>query len=415
MKKLIGLFLVFGVLSASFAEDMAPLEMPSTRGLGMGGTHVAYTDDVYSLFINPAALQRANQGSAFDISPAIVGPTFELAELAGSIAGDNVIGSLGDFASETGGKIPIGVDLRGPLAIAYTANGLGFGFWDRAHVEAAVIGTDVDAEVLADAIMNFGMSFSVLSLGEHELDAGFVVKPFVRAKADMGVSALDTLSGGLDDLIDEFNVPLIAGGGFDLGFMYHFHQDLAVGMTIDDVYTGGSRVFTIYGDDKGASSYRVPATLNLGVAYTLEPLSWLEIAFMLDFRDATGLFLAGDYTRRNPILNLAFGTELGLLSFFKLRLGLNEMLPAAGIGLEAKAFHLNFAIYGKELSNEPGGFSTYGIDVSIAVRPSTKKKTWPWSRPIVNTILEKRSGNVDREAEAEAAASASLGELDAAL
>jgi hypothetical protein len=388
MKKTAVLFLLCGVLAASFAENMAPLEMPTTRSLGMGGTHVAYTDDVYALFVNPAALQRANQGSAFEFSPAFVGPLFDLIDLASS-SGSDFTGALGDFAKDSGGKIPIGIELRGPLSVGYTANGLGFGLWDRVHGEAKVIGTDISASVLADLILNFGMSFSVLSMGNHEVDAGFVVKPFMRAKAGLDLTALDAIGGGLDDITEEFNVPLIAGAGFDLGFMYRFHKDLAVGLTIDDVYTGGGRVATLYGDDDGVSSYRVPATLNMGVAYTLQPIPWLGLAFMLDYRDVTNLFNADDYTKRNPILNLAFGTELGILQFLKLRFGLNEMLPAAGLGLVAKAFQFNVAIYGRELGYEPGGFSTYGLDLSISVRPETKERNWPWSRPIVNTILDK--------------------------
>jgi hypothetical protein len=412
MKKLACLFLVFGVLSAAFAEDMAPLTVSSTRSLGMGGTHVAYTDDVFALFVNPAALRRANQGSGFELSPAFVGPLFDLIDLASS-AGDDLTGALGDFAKDTGGKIPLGIDLRGPLSIGYTANGLGFGLWNRVHLDASVIGTDIDASVLADLILNSGMSFTILSLENHEVDAGFVVKPFLRAKADMAVTALDAIGGGLDNIFDEFNVPLIAGAGFDLGFMYRFRRDLSVGMTIDDVYTGGGRISTLYGDDDGVSSYRVPATLNLGVAYALRPIPWLGLAFMLDYRDVTNLFQAGDYTKRNPILNLALGTEISVLQFLKLRLGINEMLPAAGLGLVAKAFQFNVAIYGRELSNEPGGFSTYGLDVSIAIRPETKKRAWPWSRPILNPIL-KIEAPADRSAEAEAAAAAALRELDAA-
>jgi hypothetical protein len=416
MKKIAGLILIFGVLSSSFAEgqeNMAPLAVSSTRSLGMGGTHVAYTDDVYALFVNPAALQRANQGSGFEFSPAFAGPFFDLIGLALS-SGDDLTGALGDFAKTTGGKIPMGIDIRGPLSIGYTANGLGFGLWNRVHEEATVIGTDIAASVLVDLILNYGMSFSILSLEDHAVDAGFVVKPFLRAKAGMAVTALDAITGGLDNIIDKFNVPLIAGAGFDLGFMYRFRQDLSVGMTIDDVYTGGSRIATLYGNDDGVSSYRAPATLNLGAAYTLRPLPWLGLAFMLDYRDVTNLFQAGDYTRRNPILNLAFGTEVSILQFLKLRFGLNEMLPAAGIGLTAKAFQFNAAIYGRELSNEPAGFSTYALDLSIAIRPETKKKAWPWSRPLLNTVLGMPEP-VDRSDEAEAAAQDALRRMDAAL
>jgi hypothetical protein len=388
MKKIAGLFLVFGVLlSASFAETMEPLAMPSTRSLGMGGTHVASTDDVYSLFVNPAALGKTNQGSRFELSPGFVGPLFSLIDLAGS-AGSDLTDALGDLAAETKGKIPLGIELRGPVSFGYGANGLGFGLWDRVHVEASVIGADIDASVLADLILNFGMSFTILSLENHEVNAGFVAKPFLRAKAGMGVTALDAIGGGgLDTIAEQFNVPLIAGAGFDLGFMYRFREGLTAGLTIDDVYTAGGRIATVYGNDDGVSSYRIPTTLNMGVAYALQLFPWLGFAFMLDYRDVTNLFNAGDYTSKNPVLNLAFGTEASIARFLKLRVGLNEMLPAAGIGLEAKSFQFNVAVYGKELSNEPGGFSTYGVDVSIAIRPETAEKNWPWNRPILNSIL----------------------------
>jgi hypothetical protein len=387
MKKIACLILISGVLSASFAEDMAPLEMPSTRSLGMGGTHVAYTDDVYSLFVNPAALQKANQGSGFEFSPAFVGPLFDLLDLATS-AGDDMIGSLGDFAKGTEGKVPIIIELRGPVSVGYTANGLGWGVWNRLHEDLRVIGTDIDASVLTDFILNYGMSFNILSMGNHEVDAGFVAKPFLRAKADMELTALDAIGGGLDNIFDEFSVPLIIGAGLDLGFMYRFHKDLAAGLTIDDVFTGGGKIATLYGNDNGVSFYRVPTTLNMGVAYTLQPIPWLGLAFMLDYRDVTNLFYVADYTKKNPILNLAFGTELSIYQFLKLRFGLNEMLPAVGLGLEVKAFQFNLALYGRELDNEPGGFSTYGLDLSIAVRPETEEKYWPWSPPILNSILE---------------------------
>jgi hypothetical protein len=412
MKKITGLLLFLSVLSTAFAEDMAPLAVSSTRSLGMGGTHVAYTDDVYALFVNPAALRRANQGSVLELSPATLGPVFDVLDMVNS-SGKDLTSSLGDFAKKTGGKIPIGFDLRGPFSIGYTANGMGFGFWDRVHLDASIIGTDISASVLIDFILNYGMSFSILSTENHAVDAGFAVKPFVRAKADLEVTALDAIGGGLDDIMDEFNIPLIAGAGLDLGFMYRFRGNLSAGLTIDDVYTGGGRVSTLVGDEKGDSSYRVPTTLNLGAAYTLRPLPWMNLAFMLDYRDFTNLFFADDFTRKNPILNLAFGAEVSMLQIFKLRIGLNEMLPAAGIGFVLKAFQFNAAIYGKELSNEPGGFSTYALDLSIAIRPGTKAKTWPWSQPIVNTVMNRPAP--DTSGEAEAAMEDGLRRMDAAL
>jgi hypothetical protein len=365
---------------------------------------------VYALFVNPAALQRANQGSVIEVSPVAVGQFFDLINLAGSASGDELFSSVGDLTK--GGKVPVGFDLRGPLSIGYTANGMGFGLWDRIHVDGSLVGMDFKASVLADVILNYGMSFSILSTENHEVDAGFVVKPFLRGMFGMDLAILDLLTRDLGDILD-FNIPLIAGGGLDLGFMYRFRRNLSAGLTIDDVYTGGGRVSSIVGDATGDSSYRVPTTLNLGAAYSLRPLPWMSLAFMLDYRDFINIFFASDFTRKNPILNLAFGAEVSILQLVKLRIGLNEMLPAAGIGLTLKAVQLNAAIYGKELSNEPGGFSTYAIDLSLAIRPGTKAKKWPWSQPIVNSVMGISAP--DRSAEAEAAMEDGLWRMDAAL
>jgi hypothetical protein len=161
--------------------------------------------------------------------------------------------------------------------------------------------------------------------------------------------------------------------------------------------------------------YQVPTSLNLGLAYTFKLgkvwkgapslLRSSYAAFMFDWRNLTDAFQsADDYTKRNAILDLGFGIELGFFNFVKIRMGLNEMLPSFGIGLEPGPFQFNFAMYGKELGKEPGRFSTYVYDFSIAIRPGAKKQTWPWTRRALgNLALEKAGvlepGSDDREGE----------------
>jgi hypothetical protein len=397
MKKTVILLLVFiCALSSAFGEDMAPLTVTSTRNAGLGGPHVAYTDDVYALFVNPAALQKANQWSFFEISPALIGPFFDIADIATSSDPGK---ALGEFASDQDGKVPLGLELRGPLSFAYTANGLGFGVWDRIFVDARIRGVDIDATVTADLILTYGMSFRILDIGYHEFDAGFVAKPFFRGMAHKEMSGLDLVEDS-DILLEDFSIPLILGVGFDLGFMYRFYDDLALGVTVDDVFTGGKAVASAMGSTPD-TVYRVPTTLNVGIAYTFrlnrvwqDAPSLLQpsyAAFMFDWHDVTNSFLSvEDYTKRNASLNLGLGLEIGLFNFVKVRVGLNEMLPAVGLGIEPGPFQFNFAMYGKELGKEPGRFSTYVYDLSIAIRPGAKKKEWPWTRRAFgNLALEK--------------------------
>jgi hypothetical protein len=396
-KKIAFLVLFVCVLASAFAEDMAPLTITSTRNAARGGPHVAYTDDVYALFVNPAALQKANQWSFFELSPALIGPLFDIVDIINS--GDPGK-ALGEFASAQKGRIPLGLELRGPLSFGYAANGLGFGVWDRIFVDAQVKGVDIDATVTADLILNYGMSFRLLDLPGHTVDAGFVVKPFVRGMAHKEMSGLDLVDDS-DLLLKDFTVPIIMGLGFDLGFMYRFSEDFAVGLTVDDVFTGGSVVASAMGSVQD-TVYRVPTSLNLGLAHTLRlnrfwsaapsPLQSAYAAFMFDWHNVTDSFYADDYTKRNASLNLGIGMEIGLFNFVKLRMGINEMLPAFGVGLEPGPFQFNFAMYGKELGKEPGRFSTYVYDFSIAVRPGAKKKEWPWTRRALGNLALERAG-----------------------
>ncbi|MDR0997540.1 MAG: hypothetical protein LBL70_00605, partial [Treponema sp.] len=267
--------------------------------------------------------------------------------------------------------------------------------WDRISVDTRIRGVDIEATVMADFILNYGMSFRLLDLSYHQVDAGFVVKPFLRGMAYKEMSGLDLVDDS-DILLDDFTVPIIAGAGLDLGFMYRFYDDLAFGLTVADVFTGGGAVGAAMGSTPD-TFYRVPTSLNLGLAYTFKLgrvwksapslLKSAYAAFMFDWRNLNDAFdAADDYTKRNPSLNLGLGLEFGFFNFVKIRMGLNEMLPTFGIGLEPGPFQFNFAMYGKELGKEPGRFSTYVYDFSIAIRPGAKKQKWPWTRRALGNL-----------------------------
>jgi hypothetical protein len=404
VKKIVVLFLVLVCLSTALSAEskrMAPLGFPSTAGNGMGGPHVAYTNDIYALFVNPAALQWVNQGSILEISAAVIGPLDKFAKsgnILGAVkdmqssfedgSGNNPFGPLLDILD--GGKLPLGLDIRGPLSVGYTANGLGFGLFSRVFADARIIGTDVDAVAYADFMLPFGMSFNIIKVQDHELAAGFALKPFVRMLIDdVELNALDLVNNS--DALEDISIPVLGGLGNDLGLLYRFKRDLAVGLTLGDLYTFGARMGGINGNSPNL--YRVPVSLNLGAAYTFRLTSVWEaaprvlqsayVAAMIDWSSLNNIFTWNDRIHRNPLLDLGMGAEFGLFNFLKLRVGLHDMLPMIGLGLEPRVFKFNIAIYGKELGNEPGINSTMGLDISIAFRLDTKKRTWPWSTAFV--------------------------------
>jgi hypothetical protein len=411
MKKIvISVVVLLGLSSALFAEEvkMATLGYDSTTSRGLGGSHVAYTDDIYSLFVNPAALQWANERMIFDFTIGVTGPFDKLFKNLDAIKGigdafgsDDSAAMGKSFSALTdimgGGKLPIGLDLRGPLSFGYTANGLGIGLFSRTAVDTRIIGTNIEANVYADLTLPFGMAFNIVKLKDHELALGFVLKPFARVWVDQDISALELMDFDIDKL--NLELPIIAGGGGDLGLMYRFKKDLVVGVTAKDVYTVGFPVYDIskaldLGGSSGSSdkTYRVPFALNTGIAYTFRPSSFWKtprafqsfyVAFMADWANLQNVFTWDDREHRNPLLDIGGGVEIGLFSFLKFRAGVHEMLPSVGFGIEPAVFKLNLAMYGKELGSEPGVNSTLGFDLSISFRPDTKKKNWVWSKPLV--------------------------------
>ena len=74
---------------------------------------------------------------------------------------------------------------------------------------------------------------------------------------------------------------------------------------------------------------------------------------MVDCNDLVSAF-SNDPTKRNPALEFSAGTEIVFFKTIILRFGVDEMYPAAGIGIRLGAFNIDASIYGQELGYEPG-------------------------------------------------------------
>jgi hypothetical protein len=366
-----------------FAQEPMPrFEITTARSNGLGGHHVAYTDNVFALLVNPAAIMRVEQRSFFAISPTLFSPqsTFSLISTVTDMAGGDTsaLGEAMDVLSKNKGKIPLGFDLREfPLSIAWVADGFGFGLWDRIFVNPSIVGTNVMVDVYADVILPVGFAFKILDTEAHSVDAGVTVKGFARAWAH-DYTTIPKLMDEASDFADDISVPVIAGGGVDLGLLYRWNVGLSAGLTFDDVFTRGVVVKEIIGSDD--NTYYVPFTMNFGVAYDLSLGKYLNFALAFDYRDIVNLFEQDDYSKRNALLGMGAGFQVGFFKILKLRVGINEMLPAAGVGFDLGAFKIDAAYYGKEFGLEPGQRSAAALDLTLAIRPGAKKRDWPWTR-----------------------------------
>lgn len=405
MKKTLAILLIL-CATAAFAADkkMEKLEIPTARSNGMGGHHIASTDNVFSLLVNPAATMRTRQRSFFDLSFDTFSPqaTFGLLGSLDSVtSGDmgKLAKTLNDIGSDKG-TIPLGVDIKIPLTFAWVADGFGFGVFNREFINANIIGTNVQFNIYGDLMVPVGFAFKVLDMEHHSVDAGVTVKPFFRIIAE-GQEKLTNLAGqnGMQNFVDNsLNTPLLFGVGLDLGFMYRWDTGLSAGLTFDDIVTRGGVVGNLVGKD--TNTYYVPFTVNLGAAYELDIgkfwtsapsfLARTGITFMLDWHDVLNVFYQNDYlNQRNALLDLSAGIQLSIFDIFMLRAGMNEMLPAVGLGFNLGPVQLDVAYYGREFGLEPGQLSSAALDLTVAIRPGAKKRDWPWTRRSIAGLISK--------------------------
>jgi opacity protein-like surface antigen len=380
MKKIFILCAVFLVFfsAALSAADVQPFTFSQAKWSAYGGPHIAYSNDIATLLVNPALLKPIKQIAFGQIGLGIQGDVFGLGGVAADLVTSSDGGkldtrSLEKFTKDSGGKVPFGLDIRLPLASGYIGNGWGIGFFNRVYTDFSLIGTNVKAAANLDFMINFGMAFDFLQIGDHDLDWGFTTRLFNR-ETTLLRNGLLTIAQDADEFTKNIPFSMIFGGGLDLGLKYSYGKHLTAGLVLDDIispsyirnYTTDFSQFN-YNNDKKFNFWGVNPRLNAGAAYTFAPLKWLEMSVMLDYRDIVNIF-NNDYSTRNPILNLGIGTEITFIKHFSIRAGLNDMLPAIGLGFDISFFKLDFSYYGKELSNEPGGMSTYAFDLDFLFR-----------------------------------------------
>jgi hypothetical protein len=406
MKKIIAFIAALCCAAVVFAEDpreeMPRFEIPTARSSGFGGPHIAYTDNVFALLVNPAAIMRVRQRSFFAPSFTLLSPEKTL-KLAGDISGDDFGAALKDLNNPNNpGKIPLGAGINEfPLSIAWVADGFGFGIWDRVFVNANVNDITAEATVLADLVIPVGFAFKILDTDAHDVDAGVALKFFTRGYGHKMVNIVEVIDG-VDDLLSDLGAPVVMGAGFDLGFIYRWNIGFSAGITFDDIVTHGGEIARIGGGQKATDGYYVPFSLNLGVAYDLNfgtvwktaprfiARSGVTVAF--DWHNFDLVFGGENpYLRRNPVLGIGLGLQFNVVDTFKLRLGMNEMLPAFGFGFDLGSFEIDIAYYGKELGLEPGQMSTAALDLTFAFRPGAKERHWPWTKTSLVEVIKSRA------------------------
>ena len=361
--------------------------MLSSRTLGIGGTHAADTYDMGTIFNNPAGFQKVEPQAAFaEISLGLRGPIFDITDLiVETVDTDtNITSLLSSSATQSLlAGLYAGMNLVGPIYFGYVGNGLGVGLFNNTDItfqETAPL--TLEATIKEELLLCGGYSFRVPlpKNSGHILDLGILLKGGLRGvfQKTESFANLINLDISLNTLL-EAPFSLATTIGLDVGILYSFDEILSVGITAMDLfsptskktYTNVEEMTKNIDSPLSTEDGRIPMSLNFGVGITppLGPLDHYLSRLMLyiDYRDILGIWLYQE-KYKNPWLHLGIGLEFALLEILSLQVGLNEGLMSAGLGIDMKFFSMNVAMFGRELSAEPGIRSIYNLMVGFEFR-----------------------------------------------
>ena len=368
------------------------VEAVDTRSEGFGGFHFADTESVYSLFSNPATLSFIKTKMLWPPFVAVSsgGPFNKLAKLHLDIARivnakdvdpadkQRLIKAILDTIGPSGFNLfeQIGT----PLTFGRINKNLGWGFINTVYADARVPAlTNFDIKGGSDWAFVLGYAIPAVDLekwGTLSLGCSgrFTVQLETQAKR------LDPLLSGKYGKDPDIAIPvyLSLGLGFDMGVQYTVFDILTLALVWQDVY---SPVWTktyestkAFENGKGSKFVQTPVESKLGAGIKVDiPLKTVtngvisRWAVYTDYYNVWPLFRKnGVY--RNPVLEFSLGTEMELFKVLVLRLGVKEMYPALGLGLNLGKFKMDFSAYGKELGLEPGYAPQLNMGFSMAVK-----------------------------------------------
>jgi hypothetical protein len=187
--------LVFSTQAFALDGDIS-IDFPSARTAAVGGTHVTVTDDLSSLFSNPAGFISAEpQISLAEISVGMSGPIFDIAGLV--IQGmDQDFSAL--LASETVlnlvSRLYAAADILGPISFGYLGKGLGFGFFNTTDVtfsSNSPLTITAQAGEQVTLAGGYALRIPLTEDSAHALDLGVLLKGSLRGEVKLTRSLLE--------------------------------------------------------------------------------------------------------------------------------------------------------------------------------------------------------------------------------
>ncbi len=352
----------------------------SARTAALGGIHAASAEGLSTLFTNPAGFASAKPTLGIaEINVDLKGPVFTILTLILQGKTDPLTSPvLADIIS----NLYAGASLVGPLGFGYVGNGLGLGLFNNSDLVIRTVSPgNMNMETSERLLLSGGYAFRIpIAPVDGALDIGALLKGFMMGKVTITGTILD-----IQSLLTKLNpsaflnnpFDLTTGIGLDAGVRFSLWKDVLVfGLTGTNIYTPSvtnhysslSSFSSGGGTTSAATTAVLPVEVSAGVEFS-PPLGVVgryvdSVKLYFDYRNILD-FLLYPGTSENIWLKFSLGAQVRLLDILYLRAGFARGLPAFGFGLDLTVFTLNAAVYGDELSTEPGFKSVYNIMLGL--------------------------------------------------
>lgn len=374
------LVLCTAVFSQTFDYNFVMPQFQHARDLGMGSAYLTDTTTYFSFYTNPASLAFTGDRTLFTVTNArIAGPLDIIPEVIDIIQNPeaDVLGFVTDTLGETKG-LNFATDITGPLFFGGIRKGFGWGLVNETYLSfdmpsllsATVYGGN-------ESILRFGYGYPIKLPIPLTIAVGLSAEAVNKVEGYYRLGAFDLLkmATGGEISLASLALPVYTslGYGLDAGLTLKALNMVSLSFVWYDFFHGiytqkADQAYKIIEDPENYSEYLKAGAskttigsskkMALGVGVDV-PLAKITNNFisscivMVDCNDLVSTF-ANDPKKRNPILEFSAGTEVVFFKTIILRFGLDEMYPAAGVGIRLGAFNIDASIYGQELGYEPG-------------------------------------------------------------
>jgi hypothetical protein len=277
------------------------------------------------------------------------------------------------------------IDIGGPLAFGYITRNWGWSVnsAERVHIRVPVpgpIAASPDMHITAELVGEVARAWRFFDLNNLTVDIGLGGKIFYRADWNNQVIWPNMINNITSmSFIDTYKFQTHIGLTLDAGIILTWDETFSWALSFNDF--AGPALVTLYDSfnnfienditDSGVSE--VEKKLNIGFSYrlahNLQRTGITDFIFMLTYGGVSETFTDSP---RNPLLDIKIGMEVVFLDIFRLRLGLSELLPSAGLGFDFAVYKLDLAFHLQEFGWNPGDYMGFqgGLDILFRFQPN---------------------------------------------